>query len=142
MQLEALFLSSSLSGGSDRESGVGEESMVGEASIGEGRGSHSLGDILDGARHQVVQRVLSLLKLNLLGISWGGSINRLKCSSLVSQGLLDCGGDSVSVGEAAGVGSVGVATIQQLGGSGGESHKGGDNNQELHDEEILYKTPH
>ena len=34
----------------------------------------------------------------------------------------------MGVGEAAGVGSVGVATIQQLGGSGGESHKGGDNN--------------
>ena len=34
----------------------------------------------------------------------------------------------MGVGEAAGVGSIGVATIQQLGGSGGESHKGGDNN--------------
>ena len=34
----------------------------------------------------------------------------------------------MGVGEAAGVGSVGVAAIQQLGGSRGESHKGGDNN--------------
>ena len=84
--LEALFLSSGLSsGGSDRESGVGEEAGVG--GVGDGGGGHVAGDVLDGAGDQVVQAVLGLLQLDLLGVGGGGGVNRLEGSGLVGQCL-------------------------------------------------------
>ena len=45
------------------------------------------GDVLDGAGHQVIQAVLSLLQLDLLGVGGGGGVNGLKGSGFVSQGL-------------------------------------------------------
>ena len=45
------------------------------------------GDVLDGSGDQVVQAVLGLLQLDLLGVSWGGGVNRLEGSGLVGQGL-------------------------------------------------------
>merc|ERR1719410_2671917 len=130
--LDSLSLSGG--GGSDHgESGVGEEAGVG--GVGDGGGCHVAGDVLDGAGDQVVQAVFGLLKLDLLGVGGGGSVNRLEGSGLVGQGLLDCGGDGVGDGVAVAE-PVGV---HQLGGGLGGGDKSGQNNQELHDVEILHK---
>ena len=85
-------------------------------------GGNSWGvDVLDWAGDEDVVAVFGFLQLNKLSISRGSGINSLESCSLVLEGLLDCGGDSVDSSKT-------ISTIQELGGALGSNSESREDN--------------